>query len=61
MVKKTNLKEKMVMKEMQNCEDHKIYGLEGVVECDPANEFLEYYEANLKCPDIDANKPFIAK
>lgn len=51
----------MVMKEMQNCEDHKIYGLEGVVECDPANEFLEYYEANLKCPDIDANKPFIAK
>jgi len=55
------LKEKLILKETQNLEDHIIYSLDGVVECDPANEFLEFYEANIKCPDIEANKPFIAR
>lgn len=55
------MKEKLVLTETQNLEDHLLYGLEGVVECDPANEFLEYFEANIKCPDINANQPFIAR
>lgn len=49
------------MKETQNLEDHNIYSLEGVVECDIPNEFLEFYEANVKSPDISANQPFIAR
>lgn len=57
----TNLKEKIVSKETQNLEEHILYTLEGVVECDSPSEYLEFFEANMICPDINANKPFCAR
>ena len=57
----TNLKEKLVTKETQDIEEHKIYSMDGVIDCDPPNEFLEFFEANVSTQDINAGKPFIAR
>ncbi len=57
----TNLKEKLVTKETQDLDDYKIYSMNGVIESDPPNEFLEFFEANVITQEINAGKPFMAK
>ena len=49
-----------MVKETQEVEEHIFYDLEGVIECDPPNEYLESFEATTSSHDINANKPFIS-
>lgn len=54
------MKEKIVQKETQELEEHIFYELEGIIECDPPNEYLESFEATTSSHEINGNKPFIS-
>ena len=48
-----------MIKETQELDEHQFYDLQGTIECDPPNEYLECFDATSYSHEINGNKPFL--
>jgi hypothetical protein len=51
----------MVMKETQLLPDEAVPRVTGSIECDPPNEFLDFFEGTFTSTEVENNKPISAE